>query len=996
LRYLLRRGIHMFRYFYSVLFLLGSVLINKIVFGQDLNTYKNIDIGVEIRKPDAWRFEEQSGTPFTLFIIPPLTQGATQQNIFVVLLVASVPDTTTADGVPAQREELWKGVLHDAFRKIAQSVTTISNEPGQCLFFQSDQGEKSVKWEEYYLVKNNTLFLLQFMAPLNLFENYRKDFSFIFNSFKLLNDFKKAEITAAVSQEEVLLDSSSHRVVFVCNVVSSSGDYLFLSAIPIAAKLNNGKPVVIATGGRLSESATHFLKRYSPGKAYLLGSKDQGIKGEYIEQPGLLWKTAQTVIVSAKERTSAVIAAPLAVRLEGPLLFDDDKLASELKRLKPKKIVVVGNINRDLAEFAPKVTTLKDAIAVATLFSSFKYVAVTNTHLDEVNPDRSYLLAPILAAHHNGIVYPICKKIRFNFGVLTENLEEQGKKFVQGKFLIGSSEVKVKVPIREDVAGLPSLFDDPYLDIGDGNGLSLTRIGDVKVINGTEYAFSMRMIGALGITKFREYEKENRVYLLTPYAAGIQKELLSFYSKTSMPKFVAIVGTPASIPFSYQRDPVYFNSLMQEQELATDNAYANVDSDDYLELSVGRIAVPDICLGSINVAGIITYDEMLGDWQKKALLLYPTSVKLEEISHKPLVFSSFESLLRNIEYEMKYAGFKVTGQYREEATLDAVYPHLQGQAIIVYAQHSDAQQWGFYASDGIKYLVSRWNNSLNKLPSDIKVLPYFNAPTLIIGLGCDSGGLDTGLEPEKTFLYGCFEKGAIGYIGNTRAGFPDTEEHAVKNMINDIIYQGASVGEAFKNGKNYLQYLFKNRKPYQVSVFKDYSLAYEREFYQLVYYGDPALRIKAPRVSAALKVREERKIENEWQVSRLTIQPSKEIWKYEVMNMKEVGRGPMEFLKVISAPGLSYSSTNWGSPEATANPPRVLPSVFVKYELPKNYSDLNVSLEEGPGWCYQGYNIETLENGKIYLLSNIAFIKYSPNDGKYETADKVELKLAWR
>ncbi len=113
------------------------------------------------------------------------------------------------------------------------------------------------------------------------------------------------------------------------------------------------------------------------------------------------------------------------------------------------------------------------------------------------------------------------------------------------------------------------------------------------------------------------------------------------------------------------------------------------------------------------------------------------------------------------------------------------------------------------------------------------------------------------------------------------------------------------------------------------------------------------------------------------------------------MNMKEVGKGPVEYLKVVGAPGLSYSSTEWGDYDATANPPHILPSVFVKYELPEHYSELNVSLKEGPEWCYQGYNIETLEDGKTYLLSNMAIIKYLPRDGSYETTGKVMLKLTW-
>ncbi|MBM3240350.1 hypothetical protein FJZ31_29050 [Candidatus Poribacteria bacterium] len=980
---------------FTSILLVVYALMNAFASAQEENTYRNVDLGVEIQKPDTWKFEEQSTAPLTLFIKPPLAQADNNLYIFVVLVVASVPGITSAEGFPAQREMIWKGVLGDTYRKLKEDAVMIANEQGQSLFFESEQGEKSAKWEEYYLVKDSILYLLQFMAPKSLFENYRKDFELIFNSFKLIKPSPEGEVTRELPEEELVLDASSDRVVFICDVDSASGEYLFLSAIPAAAKLNAGRPVVIATDGKLSESAKHFLTRYSPGKAYLLGSEHQGIKGEFIEQPGRLWDIAQTVVVSAKERTMAVIATPLAVRLGCPLLFDDDKLDSELKRLKPEHIVIVGEVNRDVTEFAANITTLKNVLDVAAFFGDFNYVAVTNTYLNEDKPDRSYLLAPMLAAYRNGVVYPIHKKVKFNFGVLTERIEEEGKEYLQGRIPVGQSEIKVKVPIREAVKELPTHFDDPYLDIGDGNGFVLTKIGDVKVIDGSEYAFSMRMIGALRITKFHDYQGENRVYLLTPHAAGIQKELLSFYAETSMPEYVAIVGTPASIPFGYQRDPVYFDSTMHEQELATDNAYANIDGDDYLELAVGRIVNSDVYNGSVNIAGIVTYDDMPGDWQKKALLIYPTSVQLEEASQVPMVFSSFEALLKNLEQEMKHAGFEVIGQYRDKATLDAVYPHLQGQALIAFAQHSDALRWSFIAGNETKHLVPRWDKTSEKLPPDIKVLPYFDAPTLIIGLGCDSGGLDTGIEPENTFLYGCFEKGAIGYIGNTRAAFPDTEEHAVKEMINDIIYQGATVGEAFKNGKNYLLYLFRNRKPYKVGPFKDYSLASGREFYQLVYYGEPALKMKAPKSPAAATIKEQRKTENSSQIALLTIQPSEEIWQYEVMDMKEVGKGPVEYLKIVSAPGLSYSSTEWGDYDATANPPRILPGVFVKYELPQDYSELKVSLEAGPDWCYQGYNIETLEDGKTYLLSNIAIIKYLPRDGRYESAGKVMLKLTW-
>jgi hypothetical protein len=154
--------------------------------------------------------------------------------------------------------------------------------------------------------------------------------------------------------------------------------------------------------------------------------------------------------------------------------------------------------------------------------------------------------------------------------------------------------------------------------------------------------------------------------------------------------------------------------------------------------------------------------------------------------------------------------------------------------------------------------------------------------------------------------------------------------------------------------------------------------------------------MKVPNTPVATIIKEEKKTENDSQIILLTIQPPEDIWQYDVMNMKEIGKGPVEYLKVFNAPGLSYASTDWGNPIASTSQPNVLPSVFVKCEIPESHSQLDVSLEEGPEWCYKGYNVETLEDGKTYLLSNVAVIKYVPSDDKYEVANKIVLKLVYR
>jgi hypothetical protein len=792
------------------------------------------------------------------------------------------------------------------------------------------------------------------------------------------------------------MDGPENRAIFLYDMTSiKDGDFMFLSAIPAAASLNQGKPVILVTNNKLSESVKRFLKRYNPGKVYTMESNIQGVDGIFVEQPNHFWKTSDTVVISEKKMQMAVMAAPLASKLNCPLLFYNENIEGELKRLNAEHLIIIGNPNFNLDKSITKVTRLKTPIEIASFLGDFEYVAVTNTYLNQNNQDKSYLFAAILAAYHKGIVYPICEQIQFHFGMDENKIEEDGKMYLTGKIQLGQTDAKVKVPIR-DKEQQPYHFNDPYVDIQDGKGFVLTKIGDDKVINGESYVFSMRMKGILGISKFHDHQHENRVLLHSPHAKTIQKELIEFYKKTSLPKSVAIVGNPSTIPFGYQRDPVYFNSTMHEQELATDNTYANTDEDAYLELAVGRIVSPDVYLGSLYIAQIITYDEIGGDWQNEALMMYPAPKSKAEESPIPMIFASFEALLKNIEKELNYAGFKVRGFYGDEGTLDNVYPNLQQKALIVYAQHSDAYSWSFTAGGKTQSLLRNWNQQGSKLPRDIKVIPYLNASPLIIGLGCDSGALDTGVDPEKTFIFGCFEKGAIGYIGNMRAGFPDTEEHVIKEMINEMLYSDRSVGNAFKNGKNYLLYLFKNQEPYQISIFKDYRLAYEREFYQLVYYGDPALKLKIPATPKAVNISRQESQEKGLNISTIILNLPKEVWKYEVLNLKNIVEGPVENFKIINAPGLCYCSTAWGDPNAYEDYPRVLPGIFLKYELPENYQDLKVSLIEGPDWCFQNYDVATLDGDNYYLLSNIAMIKFSFKDGQFEAVNKVKLKLAWR
>jgi hypothetical protein len=143
--------------------------MSAVVFAQGENIYRNDDLGFEIQKPKTWKFEEKETT---LFIKPPSLEEGDEVPIHFVLVVSSTPGLTAKE-LPALRDLVWKGVLGDSYRKVKEGAITFASEPGQSLFFESERGEGSMKWEEYCLVKDDVLYLLQFMAPKSLFEDYR-------------------------------------------------------------------------------------------------------------------------------------------------------------------------------------------------------------------------------------------------------------------------------------------------------------------------------------------------------------------------------------------------------------------------------------------------------------------------------------------------------------------------------------------------------------------------------------------------------------------------------------------------------------------------------------------------------------------------------------------------------------------------------------------------------------------------------------------------------
>lgn len=333
----------------------------------------------------------------------------------------------------------------------------------------------------------------------------------------------------------------------VAILVPEDSDETFLSAIPIAARLNRGRPVVLAIGEKMSESVERFLRRYRP-TVIAIGLKADA-PGRSVCRASELWENPRRV-VRVRSVAEAVLAAPLAARLGCPLAFSDDEFPG--------------------------------AEAIAPSAESADFVAVANSK------SANAVLAAALAAARGGTVALVDDEVRTVYSELRESTvrppgvdESRNGIYLAGEIL--------GVPVTVPALGARA-WGDPFFD-------GRRRLfGETVEIEGRRWSVVERL-------------DRSQVGLVSPPAADVQRRLLAAYGR--LPKHVAIVATTAEVPFHYTRSEYYFLAQGSTSPvMAGDSAYGNADDDPELEIAVGRLPLERRDDGSAAVATAVAHDEI--------------------------------------------------------------------------------------------------------------------------------------------------------------------------------------------------------------------------------------------------------------------------------------------------------------------------------------------------------------------------------------------------
>ncbi len=777
-----------------------------------------------------------------------------------------------------------------------------------------------------------------------------------------------------------------------------------------------GTPVCMLTDAELTAIQIDLLARLPAAAVVCVGAPPQGL-GEravhHVAEPRELYGDCAEVVLVSVHAHDQLEAAVEAARLRLPLLVADTAITQRVERLGVERVHAFHNrarafvpngitVKREFGPIAARLAALRDDEA--------PYLAIAN-----VGAARSYgtgtpLGAAALAAAHRGVLHLIHEKVVFDHARLRQRTppdelaDHPAETWLLGGFDLGASEILVAVPQVGSGAGVRGetpRWGDPIIDL-DGDGVlepdsEQVEVGTVHEIEGRDWSISLRLIGAVGTTKFHDAMREERAIRVAPAAETIADQLTRLYAEAGViPRALLVAGDHREVPFDYVKDPVYADSMMHEQELASDNLYADPDRDGYLDIAVGRFVASSHVQSTALAARLATQPHWVSGPAKNPALVYPAWQEDEIELGLPMIFPSFEALLRGVAADLDHVDCECELLLREAGGLERAVAAMATAPLVVFAHHSGPDGWQFRLTreDGAwqsEQLVPP--RHAGRAPGSHGVPVLAGAP-LIVGAGCDSAGLDYEVTFGRSIVHSFFEQGALGYVGNTRAGFPDTEEFLLRQLLQGMLGLAPgtagpmTVGAAFRHAKNYLDLLIRERGPFRcVEPFENYALAMRREWTSLVYYGDPMLTLRLPGERAQGPTVA---VDIDTDGGTIALASEAVLRPAPMWFMEEVGKGPLHEVDALVAPGLTYSSVPWALFGDTRVPAIVGPGAYLDLPL----AGATVTVADGPEWALGGCRFVTDARGESRLLLSVDLARYAiaaPDD--VEVARRIVLRL---
>lgn len=787
-------------------------------------------------------------------------------------------------------------------------------------------------------------------------------------------------------------DPDLDRVVTVIHSTGPDAAYRYLEALPGAARANRGSPALLVVGKRLSDPARQYLEKYRPGTIRLIGPPHAELP--LAREPEKDQAAGGTVVVCEKRLGPAAQAGCLAMRLGVPLLVAGADLEKRLLAARPERVLALG------AVFVPErypVQFLDEPSQVAAAAGETEYIALCNVHLSRGSAVSA--LAAGLAAMRDGIVLPVNEGTG-RHSIALDLVEEKPAGLddsVSGKYLAarvteGLRPIAAAARARADVcvgSGFAPRYGRLRIDL-DGDGILAhdedPRIGSRIHLGGTAYRLTYHYAHP-----FVPYLR-SEIILSEADPEAIRSRVIDTARAVKGIRHLAIVGTPDRIPFFYRECEAYFEAYDIKQELPGDAPYANLDNDYYLELSLGRIPLEDLETGSVIISTIATYSDLARGAPHRATTIQPGFAAME--GSLPWVLPNAEALIRGIEGDLAAAGIDVDGHYRDQVEIDDVVASMSDSAWIAYFNHSGPNGWGIHPGSSIV--------TGEAYRSQDRSLPLLQGAPIVFGGGCSSAALDVGIASRSTFVGRFLELGAVAYLGNTRVASAHSE-YLVKLFFARLASGDSTVGEAYRDGRNFLAHLLE-----QGHLVSDLDLGVEDgfrdflwgQYYIMNIFGDPALSPSLPPAGEPGPIEIAVRKTSRPDRLRLIVTNRGKDRLDPLQIMAASGQGtPMEIF-ARTGPGMTASKVPGSYVRDGLSPIRTLPEVqpgaWVDVALPAGAHRVEVTLVSGPEWSDRGFTVFPGSEGEPRLQMFVPLVRSRLEDGKGEVARRVEFDVRYQ
>lgn len=255
------------------------------------------------------------------------------------------------------------------------------------------------------------------------------------------------------------------------------------------------------------------------------------------------------------------------------------------------------------------------------------------------------------------------------------------------------------------------------------------------------------------------------------------------------PEYLAIVGAHDALPQT--RNASIFNNPVNEHPVS-DLPYGEIDSDPFLDISIGRI-VGDTLSEMSNLATRSAHYEQLLD----------NNWEYQFIESGLWGFDELRDLMQNVGYE--------DPEHLSQQEINAQNTLEVG--AILHKDHSYCQVLGH--------------------AFDLQTQTLF-APAIVLSRGCSVGGIDLLPTDQRSIVDHMLGLGAVAFVGASRNSIAQNTLIEI-SMWNQIL-SGQSIGHAFRYGINDAIVHWQDEN----SSALRYSLDIE------ILYGDPALEIYIP------------------------------------------------------------------------------------------------------------------------------------------------------